>query len=146
MIRVEHSHRFSTPLERGFDYITDIDNWPDYWPGLVRIEPGSRWASPGDTAALVLRLLGREVELALTLTGFEPHRLVTYTSVQKGLPDARHERHFADAEGGFDYRIVVEYEPRSGPRGLLDRLVLRRAVASAMRRTVANLEPLLPTG
>ena len=146
MIRVELAHRFATPLEPGFDYITDIDNWPDYWPGLVRIEPGSRWASPGDTAALVLRLLGREVELALTLTGLEPRRLVTYTSVQKGLPDARHERHFAAADGGFDYRIVVEYEPRSGLRGLLDRLVLRRAVARAMRRTVANLEPLLPTG
>jgi Polyketide cyclase / dehydrase and lipid transport len=142
--RVEHSHRFSTPLQAGFAFITDIANWPAYWPGLVRLEPGSRWAAPGDTATLVIRLLGREVELALTLSQLEPNRLVTYTSVQQGLPDARHERHFAAAADGFDYRLVVDYEPRPGLRGLFDRLIVRRAVAGAMRRTVENLERELP--
>ena len=146
MIKVEHTHRFSTPLEHGFDYITDIDNWPAYWPGLVRIEPGSRWSAPGDTSTLAIRLLGREVELALNLVELEPQRLVTYTSVQQGLPDARHERHFARAGDGFDYRLVVEYEPRRGARGILDKVILRRAVAGAMRRTVENLERELPEG
>jgi hypothetical protein len=144
MIRVEHAHRFSAPLRAGFDYITDLANWPAYWPGLVRVEPGSRWAAPGDRATIVIRLLGREVELALTLSELEPNRLVTYTSVQHGLPDARHERHFAAAGDGFDYRLVVEYEPRSGLRGPFDRLIVRRAVAGAMRRTVKNLERELP--
>ena len=144
MIRVEHAHRFSVPLERGFDYITDIDNWPAYWPGLVRIAAGSRWAVPGDTATLVIRLLGREVELALTLVELDPRRLVNYTSIQQGLPAARHERHFVAAGDGFDYRLVVEYEPRRGVRGILDRLVLRRAVAGTLRRTVENLERELP--
>jgi Polyketide cyclase / dehydrase and lipid transport len=142
--RVEHSHRFSTPLQAGFAFITDIANWPAYWPGPIRVEPGSRWAAPGDTATLVIRLLGREVELALTLSQLEPNRLVTYTSVQQGLPDARHERHFAAAADGFDYRLVVDYEPRPGLRGLFDRLIVRRAVAGAMRRTVENLERELP--
>jgi polyketide cyclase/dehydrase/lipid transport protein len=137
-------HRFSTPLQAGFDYITDIENWPAYWPGLVRIEPGSRWAAPGDTARLAIRLLGREVELALTLSQLEPNRLVRYTSVQHGLPDARHERHFASVGDGFEYRLVVEYEPRPGFRGPFDRLIVRRAVAGAMRRTVENLERELP--
>jgi len=146
VIRVEHSHRFSTPLERGFDYITEIDNWPAYWPGLVRIEPGSRWVAPGDTATLVIRLLRREVELALTLVELEQYSLVRYTSVQQGLPDAHHERHFAAAGDGFDYRLVVEYEPRRGGRGIFDRLILRRAVAGALRRTVENLERELPAG
>ena len=105
MVRVELSHRFATPLQSGFDYITDIDNWPEYWPGLVRVAPGSRWATPGDTATLAMRLLGREVELVLTLRELEPYKVVAYTSVQEGLPEARHERHFAAAAGGFDYRL-----------------------------------------
>jgi uncharacterized membrane protein len=146
LIRVEHTHRFSTPLERGFDYITDIDNWPAYWPGLVRIATGSRWAAPGDTATLVIRLLGREVELTLNLVELDPHRLVKYTSIQQSLPNAHHERHFGAAGDGFDYRLVVEYEPRRGARGVLDRLILRRAVAGALRRTVENLERELPDG
>jgi hypothetical protein len=146
MTRVELEHRFATRLRAGFDYITAIENWPAYWPSLVRVGPGSRWAAPGDTATIVIRLLGREVELALTLSQLEPNRVVRYTSVQRGLPDARHERHFADAGEGFDYRLVVEYEPRPGLRGLFDRLIVRRAVAGALRRTVANLERELPAG
>ena len=144
MITLEQTHRFKTPLAVGFGYITAIANWPEYWPGLVRVEPGSRWAAPGDRAIIVIRLLGREVELALTLSQLEPNRLVTYTSVQQGLPDASHERHFTAAADGFDYRLVVEYEPRPGPRGLFDRLIVRRAVAGAMRQTVENLERELP--
>ena len=146
MTTLEQTHRFATPLPVGFAYITDIANWPAYWPGLVRVEPGSRWAAPGDTATLVIRLLGREVKLTLTLTLLEPNRLVRYTSVQQGLPDARHERHFAAAGDGFDYRLVVEYEPRPSLRGHFDRLILRRAVAGALRRTVENLERELPDG
>jgi Polyketide cyclase / dehydrase and lipid transport len=146
VIKVEHTHRFSTPLAAGFAYITDIANWPAYWPGLVRVSPDSRWAAPGDTATLVIRLLGREVELVLTLQELEPDQLVKYTSVQQGLPDARHERHFTAAGDEFDYRLVVEYEPRRGPRGVFDRFVVRRAIAGALRRTVENLERELPTG
>jgi uncharacterized protein YndB with AHSA1/START domain len=140
MTRIEVKTRFDVSLEDGFDYITNMDNWPRYWPGLVRIEPDSRWREPGDRARLVLRLLGREVELEMTLRRFVPYRLVEYTSVQRGLPDAHHERHFEEADGGLDYRIVVSYEPRAGWRGVLDRVVVQRAIERAMRETIANLE------
>jgi Polyketide cyclase / dehydrase and lipid transport len=139
-VRIEVQTRFDVSLHEGFDYITNMDNWPHYWPGLVRIEPDSRWRDPGDQARLVLRLLGRPVELAMTLRQFVPYRLVEYTSVQRGLPDARHERHFEEADGGLGYRIVVSYEPRPGWRGVLDRVVVRRAIERAMRQTIANLD------
>jgi hypothetical protein len=140
MTRIEVKTRFDVSLEDGFDYITNMDNWPRYWPGLVRIEPESRWREPGDRARLVLRLLSRPVELEMTLRRFVPYRLVEYTSVQRGLPDAHHERHFEEADGGLDYRIVVSYEPRAGWRGVLDRVVVQRAIERAMRETIANLE------
>jgi hypothetical protein len=139
-VRIEVNQRFGVSLRQGFDYITDPGNWPEYWPGLVRIEPGSRWREPGDRARLVLRLLGRPVELNMTLRRIAPYRAVEYTSVQRGLPDAHHERHFADADGDLAYRIVVSYQPRRGWRGLFDRLLVRRAIARAARRTVANLD------
>ena len=88
-----------------------------------------------------MRLLGREVPLEMTLRRVEPYRLVEYTSVQPGLPDVHHERHFAEAGDGFHYRLVVEYEPRRGLRG-----VVRPRAASAgrsqraVRQTIANLE------
>jgi len=139
-VRVDVGTRFAFPLRDGFDYITDLQCWPEYWPGLISLAPESRWSQPGDTARLTLKLLGRPTELEMTLTRIVPYRLVEYTSVQRGLPDANHERHFADDPAGFAYRIVVELQPRGGLRLPLDRLVVPRAVARTARQTLANLE------
>ena len=138
-MRVEAEHRFGVSARAGFDYITDQANWPEYWPGFVRIEPGSRWSEPGDVTRIVVRLLGRQVPLEMTLRRFEPPRYVEYTSTQPGMPDARHERHFEDAGGELHYRIAVEYEPR----GLYDRIFVRRGITRALRATIANLDEAL---
>jgi uncharacterized protein YndB with AHSA1/START domain len=141
-IRVEREQVFGTPVDEGFRLITDADVWPSYWPGLVRVETGSRWVAPGDRARLAMRFLGREVVLQMVLRQFEPPRFVAYDSSQTGFPDLRHERHFEPVVDGFRYRIGIEYEPRSGIRGLFDRTLLRRAVARSVRQTMRNLERL----
>jgi hypothetical protein len=140
MVRVEDTHRYAVPVDRGFAFITSPENWPAFWPSFVRLEPGSQWGQPGDTARLVTRLLGRERELEMTVTRFEPNRLVTYTSRQPGLPDARHERHFEPDGEGFVYRLVVEYEPRGGLPGLYDRFVVARGIRRAFRSTFEALD------
>jgi uncharacterized protein YndB with AHSA1/START domain len=140
MERVEAAHRYDVPVEHGFAFITDPTSWSTFWPGYVRLEEESRWGKPGDTARLVTRLFGRERELKMTITSFEPNRLVTYRSTQPGLPDARHERHFEPDGDGFVYRLVVEYEPRSGIAGLFDRALLRRGIRRAFERTFVALE------
>jgi hypothetical protein len=145
MVRVEREHRFDCSVEAGFAYITNIANWPHYWPAFVRIAPGSKWSAPGDEAIMVVRLLGREVELRMTMSRLEPNRLIEYASTQLGLPDARHERHFVSEDGGLRYRLVVEYEPRSGFRRLYDRFLVRRGVERALRQTVTNLDARLTT-
>lgn len=76
----------------------------------------------------------------MTITEFEPNRLVTYTSTQPGLPDAYHERRFEPEGDGFVYRLVVEYEPRGGIAGPFDRVLLRRGIPRAFERTFAALE------
>jgi hypothetical protein len=139
-MRLQVTHRFAIAVRDGFDYIVAPRNWPEYWPGLSRVQPGSRWRAPGDRARVVMRLLGRTVELEMTLRTFDPYRLIEYTSVQQGLPDLRHERGFSAAGDGFEYRLAVEVEPRAGLRGALDHGLVRRAVERTMRRTVINLE------
>ena len=139
-MRLEVTHRFALPLRDGFDYIVEPHNWPEYWPGLIRVQPGSRWRAPGDHARVVMRFLGRSVELEMTLRTFEPYRLVEYTSVQHGLPDMRHERGFSAVGDEFEYRLAVEFEPRAGLRGAFDRTLVRRAVERTLQRTVSNLD------
>ncbi len=145
-MRVEHTHEFDVPLDTAFAYITSLANWPEYWPGMRRVEPGSAWQRPGDQARIVVRLLGRDVELRMRLGRLEPNQLVEYESRQNGLPDARHERHFEPTSAGFRYGLAVEYEPRTGVRGLYDRVVVRRGIERALRLTVENLEGVLPRG
>jgi uncharacterized protein YndB with AHSA1/START domain len=144
-VRVESSHRYDVPVERGFAFVTDPANWPAFWPGYVRLLPGSSWGAQGDTARLLTRILGRERELTMTITAFEPNRLVTYTSKQPGLPDARHERHFEADGDAFVYRLVVEIEPRSGLRGIVDRVALPRGIRRAFASTFAALARELET-
>jgi uncharacterized protein YndB with AHSA1/START domain len=139
-IRIEVEHRLPVSLRDGFDYITDPENWPEYWPRLVRIISVKRWREPGDRARLALRMLRREVELEMRLVRIEPYRLVEYTSEQRGLPGARHWRHFDASNDELAYRIAVEYVPRPGWRRLFDQVVVRRAVERTLRETIANLE------
>ena len=139
-IRIVVEQRLPVSVRDGFDYITDPVNWREYWPRLVRVDSATRWREPGDRACVVQRILGREVELDMTLVRIEPYRLIEYTSKQRGLPAARHLRHFDRSGDELDYRIAVEYQPRPGWRGLFDRLLVHRAVKRTLLQTVANLE------
>jgi hypothetical protein len=77
VIAVAIDHRFAVPLREGFDYITDSATWSEYWPGLVAIEPGSRWRRVGDRARQSLRMMGRPTELVMTLGKLEPYGLLS---------------------------------------------------------------------
>jgi Polyketide cyclase / dehydrase and lipid transport len=140
VVRIEVKHRFDVSIDEGFDYITEPENWPAYWPRFVRLDRESGWRAPGDRARVTLRMLAREVDLDMTLARFERCRVVDYTSEQRGLPAARHWRYFQETDGGFTYRIVIEYVPRAGWSGLLDRTLVRHAVTDTARATMRNLE------
>jgi uncharacterized protein YndB with AHSA1/START domain len=139
-VRIDAERRLAVSIRDGFDYITDPGNWPEYWPRLVAMESAGCWREPGDRARVVLRMLRREVELDMCLVRIEPYRLVEYTSEQRGLPTARHWRHFDEIGDELNYRIAVEYEPRPGWRGLFDKLLVRRAIERTTHETIANLE------
>ena len=139
-IRIAVEQHLPVCVRDGFDYITDPVNWREYWPRLVRVDSATRWREPGDRASVVQRILGREIELDITLVRIEPHRLVEYTSRQRGLPAARHWPCFDQTGDELAYRITVEYSPRPGWRSPLDRFLVRRAVKRALRETLADLE------
>jgi len=142
MVRIEVSHTFPVSVAQAFAYITDMKNWPAYWPDFIRIENPSeaRWNRPTDKTTIVIKLLNRERILKLELRDFERDGRVAYISRQQGLPDARHERLFKPTPDGCEYRLVVEYEPRAGLAGLFDRWLLKRSVERALHKTVQNLE------
>jgi hypothetical protein len=144
VVRIEVEHRFGVSVHDGFEYRTEPANWPAYWPRFVRLDRGPRWHARGDRARITVRMLGREVDLEMTLARFEHRRLVEYTSEQHGLPAARHWRHFQEDDGGFAYRIVIEYFPGAGWRGLLDRTLVRQAITDTARETITQPRTPIP--
>ena len=141
MVRIEVSHTFPVSVAEVFAYITDMKNWPAYWPDFIRIEnPSPRWSRPMDKVTIVIKLLNRERALHMELKEFQKDARVAYISRQQGLPDVRHERLFNAALDGCEYRLVVEYEARQGVAGLFDRLLVKRSVERAMHKTLHNLE------
>lgn len=148
MVRIEVSHTFPVSVAEAFTYITDLKNWPEYWPDFVRFENRKKagWSNPGDKVTIVINLLNRERALNMELKEFQKDARVAYMSYQQGLPDVRHERHFKAVSGGCEYRLVVEYEPRPGFAGLFDRLLVKRSVERAMRKTVQTLDGVFSRG
>ena len=142
MLRIEVTHTFDVSVAEAFAYITDMKNWPEYWPDFIRIEnpEEARWSNPGDKVTIVIRLLNRERALHMELKEFLQDTRVAYVSHQDRLPDVRHERHFRALPIGCEYRLVVEYEPRRGFTGLFDKLLVKRSVERAIRKTVQNLD------
>ena len=147
MVRIEASRDYPVDREVAFDYITNPRNWPEFWPDLVDIPDlgRARWQKPGDTMRLRMRLAGRLTDVHMTLDQLERPALVRYHTTQQGMPNATHQRYFEPAAGGFTYRLVISFEPRAGPTGLLDRTLFRYAAARALRRTIDNLAEQLRT-
>jgi hypothetical protein len=143
--RLEVTRDLPIALSEGFDYITNVENWPEYWPKLVEIpeRESVRWREPGDGAAVVIDVRGRPTELRMTLEEFVPYDRVVYRSSQEGLPEFQHERLFRDNGGRLRYTLVIAYEPRPGLKGVFDRLVLPRYVRASLVETMDNLERVL---
>jgi hypothetical protein len=141
-VNIEVSHTFPVSVSEAFSYITDMKNWPKFWPDFVRIENPSeaKWSNPSDKVTVVIKLLNRERALNMELKEFQRDMRVTYVSRQQGLPDARHERHFKTVPEGFEFRLVVEYEHRRGFAGIFDRLLFKGSVKKALQKTVKNLD------
>ena len=142
MIRVELSRTFPIPVSDAFAFITAPSNWKAFFPHFVRLHDPARakWDAPGDKVTVAIRILGRTVDVNMTLEEIQRDKRVVYVSRQHGLPDARHERRFTVASEGFDFGLIVAFDPRSGLAGLYDHFLVKPAIARALRTTVENLD------
>lgn len=142
MVHIEMAHTFPVSASEAFAYISNINNWAEYWPNFIRFEDkeSARWNKPGDEATIVLKLLYRERAMTLMMDEFQQNAFVAYHSRQDGLPNAKHKRFFEPDPKGMTLRLVIDYEPRKGLAGLFDKFIMKRGVEGALRKTIENLE------
>ena len=88
MIRVELAHTFPVSPGDAFAYITDTTNWKEFFPNFVRLDDAAhaKWDTPGDMVTVVIRFLGREVQVNMKLEEYQKDNRVTYVAVNKVCP------------------------------------------------------------
>lgn len=138
-VQVAISRQFAFPLRRAYD--TNLGRWPEYWPGLIRVEPGAALVTAGghcEADAEATRPPDGARDHPAARRPIPAHRV--HERPAWPAHRARHERHLVEDHASFGYRIVVEFEPRTGLRRPSDRVVVARAVERVAGRTVRNLE------
>jgi polyketide cyclase/dehydrase/lipid transport protein len=147
VVRVSARRTLPVSREEGFDYITNVRNWHSYWPALLDVPKteGASWTQPGDETTVVLRIRGKPVQMLLHLDEYRPYEFVGYHSTQAGLPDLHHERIFRDSDGLLDYELAIEFKPRGGIHGLLDRTIVARIARKNLLTTLDNLQLVFTT-
>ena len=147
MWQFDEAREYPVGRDEAFAFLTQPACFPRYWPRMrgVRHVKGD-WTKPGDQLEVDIHVSGALRTLHMTLDQYvPPHRLV-YRSTQKGLPDARHERHFSGDANHCRYRLFIQFQPRPGLVGLYDRYIARLAVKRTLRVTLRNLDRIFAAG
>src|SRR5689334_12359560 len=131
MVRIDVFHTFPVSASEGFAYLLNIDNWGQFWAGFVRVE--NQTSTTFDRPGVVVRMkLGIDT-IDMFVQEVQKDAFLQYKTRQRLAPVMLHERYYKDVPGGFEYRVIITYEPRKGIFGLLDRTVVKRSLLKGTR-------------
>ncbi len=140
-VRIESACTLHVNRETAWDFIVDPRNWRHYWSGVEEAPiPSDDWPSVGATCDVNMVMLGVRRVLHTSVDQVVPGRMLMYYSNQPGLPDGLFELHFADlAPTESRYRVVVSLWPRTGVKGLYDRVMLTWSIKRDLRNAFERL-------
>jgi uncharacterized protein YndB with AHSA1/START domain len=138
------------PIDRKllFDHLTDPSIWPSYYNGMIEVEATGRFAEPGDTVVAKHRLLGRVVDVEVTLLEVTPPERIRLRAETAGVPPIEHDWRYHEA-GEDATRIEVamtSVEVDSWLGRKLDRFVMARQLEKDLRRSLDNIGDLVAFG
>ena len=127
------------PRAEVFDLLSDARNWPVFVPGVKAVDYVESWGAPGGRCRLTISLLGRRRTLDCEMTEFERPGLFRYLAREEGHPTASNDCRFVEVAGGTRVEISARREPRRGPVGLYDRLVVPWALKRMLDRQMVSI-------
>ncbi|HEU4424053.1 MAG TPA: SRPBCC family protein [Pilimelia sp.] len=133
--------RGTVPMPRTevFDYFVDARLWPAWFPGVEAVDDIEGWGAPGGRCRLTVRVLGRRRTFHCQMTKIDRPQLFAYVAREEGLPTSSHEGRFVEVAEGTRVEISARRDPRRGPAGFYDRIVVARALKRMMDRSMASL-------
>ncbi len=114
MPRAEGSIVINRPLEEVFDYVSNVDNFPEWAGGAIEVHEDE--PSPlreGYRFTVVASLLGRRFENRYELASYEPPRHYKHRGTGGPIPNQEWTYTFEEVAGGTYLTRAVEGEPGS---------------------------------
>ena len=87
-MRVEESIEIDKPVEEVFDYLFEVDNFPEWSAPAIDVRRDKAGSlKEGDTFTVVVTFLGRRFELPYEVTYYDPLRHRTHKSTGGPVPN-----------------------------------------------------------
>ena len=110
-MRVEESIEIDKPVEEVFDYLFEVDNFPEWSAPAIDVRRDvAGTLKEGHTFTVVVTFLGRRFELPYEVTDFDPLRHYTHKSTGGPIPN-QWSYTFNEVSGGTRLRRVAQGEP-----------------------------------
>ena len=147
MATITMTRQYPIDRHRLYAHLTEPTNWPSYYHGMIAATPRGAFADPGDQVSVRHRLLGRSIDLEVTLLELDAPTRFRTRAKGSGLPPVEHVWSYADSDGRTSVTVTAEMEETTSWLGrAIDRHVLPRQLERDVARTLDNLEELVAYG
>ena len=138
-MRVEESVEIDRPLEEVFNYVSDVDNYPEWMAHALEVRIDTTSApQQSDRFVVAIKSVGRRFETPYERTSYEGDRRYTDRALGGPIPNQRWHSAFQEVPGGTRFTRAVDVE--SG--GLLKLLepLQKRAAKRQLRKDLQTLK------
>ncbi len=142
-MHVEESIRIDRPVQQVFDYVSEVDNFPEWTGTAIEVHKGAPGpVREGDRFTAIIKFLGRRFETPYERTSYdEPNRRFIEQATGGPIPNQQWTYAFEEVPGGTRLTRAVEGEP-GGFFKLADPLI-ERALKRQVRADLETLKGLL---
>ena len=110
MIKFEHSEVINRPVQDVFEYITNIDNWPNWSGEVIEIKKISeRPIDLGTTFSTSVRVMGRQIENTIEVVAYDQDRKLSLKTTS-GPVDGFLHCNFEPVEGSTKLTVSGQGE------------------------------------
>ncbi len=109
MIKTETSVTINRPIEEVFDFVTTIENNPQWQSSTLEAKRTSEGPiGVGTTSLVELKFLGRRIEAAMEITEYEPNKKVSFKTTSGPTPATGSNTFEALSEGETKVTFLLE--------------------------------------
>ena len=145
MAYVERDIVVAAPLEVIFDYASLPDNLPQWYDGIVSVNPDGVWPQEGGQVDITYQVAGLNLDLTATvLTNNAPHEFMFQMD---GMVTGTSTWTYAEEGDGTRVQVAFDYQLPGGVLGqVADKLVVEQANIARGERSLSNLKAICETG